>query len=175
MHAELLKRLHGGSYASKGRLPDVLDEHFLSGRRAALHAVDHDHVGTGFHCKRHVVVRARAAYLDEDRLLPIGDLAKLVNFDLQIVRPGPVGMTGGGALINPLRERPHLRDAVGDLLTEEHSPAARLGSLPHDDFDGIGAAKIVRIHAVSRRQILIDEGFGMPPLLLGHSTITSRG
>ena len=57
----------------------------------------------------------------------------------------------------PSGKRAHLGDTRGDLLAEQHAAAAGLGALPDHDFDGVGPAQIVRIHAVARRQHLIDK------------------
>ena len=81
----------------------MLDEHVLRRRRAALHAVEHDDVGAGLHRQRRVVIGPRRADLDVDRLLPVGDLAQLLDLDLEIVRAGPVGMPAGRALVDALR------------------------------------------------------------------------
>ena len=48
VHAELLQRLHRRPDRCQRRDADVLDR-LLRRRRAALHAVDHDHVGAGLH------------------------------------------------------------------------------------------------------------------------------
>ena len=78
----------------------MLDEHFLRRRGAALHAVEHDHVGAGLHRQRRVVIGPRRADLDVDRLLPVGDLAQLLDLDLEIVGAGPVRMPAGRALVD---------------------------------------------------------------------------
>ena len=116
----------------------MLDEHVLRRRRAALHAVEHDHVGAGLHRQRDVVVGPRRADLDVDRLLPVGDLAQLLDLDLEVVGAGPVRMPAGAALVDALRQVAHLGDAVGDLLAEQHAAAAGLGALADDDLDGVG-------------------------------------
>ncbi len=120
--------------------PDMLDEHFLGGGGAALHAVQHHHVGAGLDRERRVVERPRGADLDIDRLLPVGDLAQLLDLDLEIVGAGPVGMAASRALIDTLRQGAHLGHAVGDLLAEQHAAAAGLGALTDHDLDGVGAA-----------------------------------
>ena len=92
VHAQLLERVHGEPHRGQRRDADVLDEDVLRRRGAALHAVDDDHVRARLHGQLDVVVGARRADLDEDRLLPVGDLAQLADLDLEVVRPGPVGM-----------------------------------------------------------------------------------
>ena len=80
------------AHRGQRRDPDVLDEDVLRRGRAALHAVDDDDVRARLHRELHVVVRPRRADLDEDRLLPVGDLAQLVDLDLEVVRARPVRM-----------------------------------------------------------------------------------
>ena len=46
---------------------------------------------------------------------------------------------------------------VGDLLAEQHAAAARLGALADHDLDGVGPPQIVRVHAVARGQVLVDQ------------------
>ena len=175
VHAEVLQRLHGRADAGQRRLADMLDEHLLRRRGAALHAVDHDDVGAGLDRERDVVIGPRAADLDVDRLLPVGDLAQLEDLDLEIVGTGPVGMAAGRALVDALGQRAHLGDAVGDLLAEQHAAAAGLGALADDDLDGVGLAQIVGVHAVARRQILIDERLRLAALLGRHAAVAGRG
>ena len=57
----------------------------LCGSGAALHTIQNHHIGPSLHGKRCVVIGARTADLDVDRLFPIGDLAQLKELDLQIV------------------------------------------------------------------------------------------
>ena len=97
VHAEILQRLHGRADRGERRDADMLDEHVLRRRGAALHAVEHHHVGAGLHGERRVVIGPRGADLDVDRLLPVGDLAQLVDLDLEIVRAGPVRMAAGAS------------------------------------------------------------------------------
>ena len=58
---------------------------------------------------------------------------------------------------------------------EQHAAAARLGALADDDLDRVGGAQVVRVHAVARRQILVDERLGMPALLLRHAAVAGGG
>src|SRR3712207_7850123 len=67
------------------------------------------------------LVRARRADLDEDRLLPVGDLAQLVDLDLEVVGPGPVGVARRGALVDALRQRSEER-RVGKECRSRWSP-----------------------------------------------------
>ena len=112
--------------------------------------------------------------LDEDRLLPVGDLAQLADLDLEVVRTGPVGMAAGAALVDALGQVAHLGDAVGDLLAEQHAAAARLGALADHDLDRVGPAQVVRVHAVARRQQLVDEQLGVLALLGRHAAVAGR-
>ena len=121
----------------------MLDEHVLGGGGAALHAVEHDRVGAGLDRQGHVVVGAGRADLDVDRDPPVGDLAQLLDLDLQVVGAGPVGVPAGAALVDPLRQVAHLGHAIGDLVAEQHPAAARLGALADDDLDRVGAAQVV--------------------------------
>ncbi len=66
-------------------------------------------------------------------------------------------MPAGAALVDALRQVAHLGDAVADLLAQQHAAAAGLGALPDDDFDRVGLAQVIRVHAVARRQVLVDE------------------
>src|SRR5205823_2933354 len=117
---------------------------------------------------------ARRADLDEHGLLPVGDLAQLHDLDLEIVGPGPVGMSRSTALVDPLREVAHGCHAVGDLVPEKHPASARLGALADDDLDRVCAAEVVGAHAVARWQELVDERLRALPLLLGHAAVTGR-
>ncbi len=151
VHAEILQRLHGRANAGERRHADMLDEDFLRRRSTALHAIEHDDIGAGLHCKGRVVIGARTADLHVDRFFPVGDLAQFEDLDLKVVGAGPVGMTACRTLIDTLRQRSHLGDAVGNLLTEQHAAATGLGTLANDDLDCVAAAQIPRVHAVARR------------------------
>ena len=174
MHAHLLQRLDGLADTGQGRQADVLDKDVLRGGRAALHAIEHDHIGTGLDGQLRVVIRAAGTDLDVDRLLPVGNLADLLDLDLEIVRPRPVGMTTGAALVDALRQIAHLGNTIRDLLTQQHAAAARLSALANDDLDRVGTTQIVGVHSVPRWQHLVDEDLGMPALLLRHAAVTGR-
>ena len=156
-------------------MPDVLDEHVLRGGRPALHAIQHDHVRAGLHRERHVVVRPGRSDLDEDRLLPVGDLPKLLDLDLQVIGARPIRMATGAALIDALGQVAHLRHPIGDLLPQQHPAAAGLRALPDDDLDRVGPPQVLGVHAVARRQQLIDQRLGGQALLGSHSAVTRRG
>ncbi len=153
----------------------MLDEHLLRGRGAALHAVQHHNIGARLHRERGIEIRARGADLDVDGLLPVGDLAQLLDLDLQIVGSGPVGVAAGGALVDPLGQRAHRGHAGRDLLAEQHAAAAGLGALADDDLDGVGLAQMIGVHAIAGGQDLIDQYLGRLALLLGHAAIAGGG
>ncbi|MNC47926.1 hypothetical protein D3C75_970130 [compost metagenome] len=175
MHVHLLQRLHGLRDGAEDRDADVLDEHFLRRGGTALHAVEDDHVGAGLHRQLDVVVRAAGADLHVDRFFPVGDLADLGNLDRQVIRAGPVRVAAGAALVDADRQGTHAGDALGDLHAQQHAAAARLGALAEDDLDGVGLAQVVRVHAVARRQVLIDQVLRLPALLRGHAAVTGGG
>ena len=156
-------------------MPDILEEHVLSRGGAALHPIDDHRVGPRLHREHHVVVGAGRTHLHVDRLLPAGDLAKLADLDLEIVGARPVGMARRTALIDPRGQGPHLGHAIGDLLPEQHPAAPGLRPLSHHHFDGVGAAKLIRPHAVARGQVLVDEGLRCIALLVGHAAVTGGG
>ena len=174
MHPELLQRVDGEAHGRQRRDPDVLDEDVLRGGGPALHAVEHDHVRARLDRKRDVEVRARRADLDEDRLLPVGDLAQLLDLDLQVVGPRPVGMTAGAALVDARRQVAHLRDPIGDLLAEQDAAPAGLGALADHDLDRVRAPQVVGVHPVARGQQLVDERLRRRPLLGRHAAVAGR-
>ena len=95
MHAQIFQRLNGGADRGERGDADMFDKDVLRGRGAALHPVQHHGIRARLHGKRHVVIGARGADLDVDGHLPAGDLAQLGDLDLQVIRPGPVGVTAG--------------------------------------------------------------------------------
>ena len=153
----------------------MLDEHLLGGGGAALHAVEHDHVGARLHAQLDVVRDAGGADLDEHRYPVVGDLAQLLDLDRQIVRSHPVGVPARRALIDPCRQGPHPGDPFGDLEAQQHAAAAGFRALTDDDLHGIGAAQVVRVEAVPRRQALVDERLGGTALLDGHAAVAGGG
>ncbi len=84
-------------------------------------------------------------------------------------------MPTGGALVDSFRQTPHVCNALGDLLAEQHAPAARLGALSDDNLDCVGLAQVVRVHAIARRQDLIHEQFRMLALFLRHPAVAGGG
>ena len=79
------------------------------------------------------------------------------------------------ALVDAFRKGPHLRHPLGYFLAQQHAAAAGLGALPDHDLDGVGAPQIVGIHAVARRQILIDQQRGMAALFRRHAAVAGGG
>ncbi len=78
-------------------------------------------------------------------------------------------------MIDPLGQIAHFRDPIRDFLTQQHAAAARLGALADHNFDGIRFSQVVRIHTVTRRQILIDQGFRLAAFFRRHAAIACRG
>ena len=175
LHIQVFQCIYRLAQCCQGRNADVFDEHGLCGGGAALHAVDHDHVRPGVHRELDVVEGARRADLHIDRLLPIGDFAQLLYLDRQVIRPGPVGMPAGGALIHAFGKHAHFRYPWINLLTEKHAAAARLGALSDHDFDRIGAAHIVWLESIARRQALINERLRRPAFLFRHAPVARGG
>ncbi len=171
VHPELLERLDGEWDRGQGGDADVLDEDVLGRCGSSLHAVDDDHVCTCFHRELDVVVGAGGADLDEDRLLPVGDLAELADLDLEIVGPRPVGMPAGAPLVDAFRQVAHRGHPVRDLVAEQHAAAAGLRALADDYLDRVRLAQVVRIHPVPRRQELVDEDLGVAALLGCHAAV----
>ena len=68
----------------------------------------------------------------------------------------------------------HLRDAVGDLVAEQHPAAAGLRTLADDDLDRVRPAEVVRVHAVAGRQQLVDERLRVLALLRRHAAVAGR-
>ena len=83
-------------------------------------------------------------------------------------------MAAGRALVNALGQAAHGGNAIGNLLAQEHAAATGLGALPDHHLDGIGLAQIVRVHAVARGEILVDEILGLAALFRGHAAIARR-
>ena len=149
----------------------MLDENVLGRCGAALHAIEDNHIGACFDAEWHIILRPRRAELAVDRLLPVSDFSNFLDLDGEIVGAGPIGMAAGTALVNALGQLPHTGNALVDLLAKKHAAAARLRTLAENKLDTIGTPQIVRIHAITRRQHLIDKGFGGFALLGCHATV----
>jgi hypothetical protein len=65
-----------------------------------LHAVKDDHIRPGLDRERGVEIGPCAADLDVDRDFPACDFAQFEDLDLKIVRPCPIRVTTGGALVD---------------------------------------------------------------------------
>src|SRR5262249_28998822 len=59
----------------------------------------------------------------------------------------------------------------GDLLTHQNAAPAGLGTLPDDDLDGVGAAKVVRVHPIAGGEDLVDQLAGVLALLRKHAAV----
>ena len=99
--------LHDGRQRGDAR---VVLEDLRGCRRAALHAVHHDHIRAALGGQLDVVEDARRTDLDEDRHLPVGGLAQLLDLDDHVVGAEKVGMAGRTALIDAGREVADFRD-----------------------------------------------------------------
>src|SRR5258708_17725142 len=174
VHVELQKRFDGLAKRRQGRNAGMLDEDVLGGAGAALHAVEDDNIGSRYDRQGDIVFRSRRTDLDVNGLLPIGDLAQLLNLDLEVIRAGPVGMAACAPLVDPGRQRPHPGDALGDFLAEQHAAAAGLRALADNDLDGVAAAHVLGIDAVARRQYLVDEERRGGALLPAHAAVAGR-
>ena len=108
----------------------MLDENFLRCRRAALHAINHDDVGTGLHSQRRVVIGPRATNFHIDGFFPIGDFAKLVDLDFEIIWSGPVRVPAGRALVDTLGQAAHLRHPVRNFLPQNIPPPPGFAPCP---------------------------------------------
>ena len=165
------------AWRTAGRVgtPGVLDEDVLGGRGAPLHPV-HDHrVRPRLDREGDVVPDPRRPHLDVDRKLPVGDLPELLNLDLKVVRPRPVGVPAGASLVDPDRKVPHPRDPLGNLLPEQHAPAARLRPLPHHHLDGVARPEVIGVDTVARRKHLVDEELRGLALLGRHPAVPGGG
>ena len=175
VHVELPERLDRLADRGQGRNPGMLDEDVLGRRGAALHPV-HDHrIRPRLDREGDVVPDPRRPHLDVDRQLPVGDLPELLDLDLEVVGPRPVGVPAGASLVDPDREVPHPRDPLRDLLPEQHAPAARLRPLPHHHLDGVARPEVIGVNAVARRQHLVDEELRGLALLRRHPAVSGGG
>ena len=119
-----------------------------AGAGAALHAIDVDAVRSGLGRHANVVVDARRAQLELDRNLPVGRFTDFLDLEGQIVGTQPVRMPSRGALIDAGRQRTHLRDLIGDLLTHQMTAQAHLAPLADEELTGVGEHQVVRIEPV---------------------------
>ena len=96
----------------------------------------------------HVVVHARGAELELDRDLVVRRLADLLDLQRQVVRPEPVGVAGGRALVDAGRQRAHLRHLLGHLLAHQVAAEADLAALADEELGGVGEHQVVRVEPV---------------------------
>ena len=153
----------------------VVHERVGRGAGAALHAVDHDHVGAGLAGQLDVVGHAAGADLDVDRDLAVGRLAQLLELDLQVVGPDEVGVAAGRALVDAGRQRARLGDDRRDLRAQQHAAGAGLGALADHDLGGVRHAQVVRVEAVAAGQHLVDELVGGLALEVEHAAVAGGG
>ena len=59
-------------------------------------------------------------------------------------------------------------------MAEQHAAAAGLRALADDDLDRVGAAQVVGVHPVARRQQLVDERLRALALLGRHAAVAGR-
>ena len=173
--SHLLQRAHRLAHRRQSRDADMLDKDILRRSRSALHAIQHNHIGARLYRQCGVIIRTRRAYLYIDGFLPVGNLAQFFDFDFQIIGTGPVGMATRTALVDTLGQVAHGSDALGNLLPHQHAAAAGLCTLPDNHLDGVSTAQVIRVHAITRRQELIDQHLRMPALLLRHAAVAGGG
>ena len=174
-HVQVFQRVHRLAQRCQRGDAHVLNETSLCRCGTALHAVDHHHIGTGMHRQLDVVECTGCAHFDVNRFFPIGDLTQLVDLDGQVIRSGPVGLAASGALVYAFGQGAHFGHARVDLLAQQHAATAGLSALADYDFNRVGAAHVVRVEAVARRQALVDQGFGGVALLAGHAAVAGGG
>ena len=121
----------------------------------ALGAVEIDDVRPALGRHAHVVVHARGAELELDRDLVVGRLPDLLDLQREVVRAEPVGMSRRRALVDPGRERAHLRDLLGDLLAHEVAAEADLAALPDEELTGVREHQVVRVEPVPALDALV--------------------
>ena len=100
-------------------------------------------MGIALYGHAHVVIDAGGAELELDRNFVVGGFADFLDLEREIVGAQPVGVTGGRALVDAGRQRPHFRDLVGDFLTHQMAAEADLAALADEEFAGIGEAQMV--------------------------------
>ena len=115
---------------------------------AALAAVEVDDVRPALGGHAHVVVHARGAELELDRHLVVGRLADLLDLQREVVRPEPVRVPRGRALVDPGRERAHLRDLLGHLLAHQMPAEPDLAALADEELDPVREHQVVRVEPV---------------------------
>ena len=137
VNAKVLQGFDCRADGGKDRNTDVFDKHFLRSSGAALHAVEHNYIGTRFNRQRNIVIRPCGADFDVDGFFPVSDFAQFGDFDFEVIRPRPVRVTAGRALVYALRQAAHFGDAFTDFLPQQHTATAGFGSLTNHHLDGI--------------------------------------
>ena len=150
----------------------MFDKDLLGCRGAALHSVDDDDVRPGLDCQHGIEISPGSPYLDVDGFFPIGNLPQFPDLDRQVVRPGPVRVAAGAALVDPFRQVAHLRNPGADLLAQQHAASPRFGALAHHHFNGIRPAQVIRVHPVAGWQQLVNQQFGVFTLFLCHAAVS---
>src|SRR5207248_8237516 len=93
-----------------------------------------DDVGAALRRHAHVVVDAGGTELELDRDPVVGRLADLLDLQGEVVGAEPVGVTRGRALIDPRRQRAHLRDLLGHLLPHQVAAEPDLAALADEEL-----------------------------------------
>ena len=174
-HVQVFQCVHRLAQRCQRRDADVFNETGLRRCGAALHAIDHDHVGTGVDRQLDVVEGTGRAHFHVNRFFPIGDFTQLVDLDGQVIRAGPVRLAAGGTLVHALGQGAHFGHARVDLLAQQHAAAAGFSALADHDFNRVGAAHVIGVKAVARRQALVNQGFRGVALLAGHAAVAGGG
>ena len=136
-------------------MPGLLGRDVRACAGPALRAVEVDDVRPALRRHAHVVVDARGAELQLDRDLVVGRLADLLHLQREVVRAEPVRVPRGRALVDPGRERAHLRDLLGDLLAHEVAAEPDLAALPDEELARVGEHQVVRVEPVPRLDALV--------------------
>lgn len=84
-------------------------------------------------------------------------------------------MTARRALVNADGQGTHTGNTLGHLHAQQHTAATGLGALPQNDFDGIGLAQVIRVHAITRRQVLVNQVLGLAAFFRRHATVARGG
>ena len=159
-----------------GRDAGVVHQRVGRGAGAALHAVDHDHVGAGLARQLDVVGHAAGADLDVDRDLPVGRLAQLLDLDLQVVGPDEVGVAARGERWSTPGRQLRASAMIGDTFAPSSTPPVPgFAPWPIDDLGGVGHPQVVGVEAVAAGQHLVDQLVGRLPLEVEHAAVAGGG
>ena len=122
-----------------------------------------------------VVVDAGRAQLQLDRDLVVGRLADLLDLQRQVVGAEPVRVAGRAALVDPGRQRAHLRHLLGDLLPHQVAAEADLAALPDEELDPVGEHEVVRVEPVPALDDLVVPLGRQVPLGRDHPALAGAG